>query len=1051
MKRLFCAVCGVMVAASGVAGSKAGDFPDVEGVVVHLDASDLSTIMTNELGQVTNWVSKTDNGLFFYNDDALNAADTGGRMAPPMWTADGSKLGGPAVRFGYNPYESTKSWNVLAPSILNKLPHRTVALVCKTPLRRQIPCNLSHVWGRNKGSTGLGTQSNDVGDGSFGTSSAWISGGRAWVDGALAYDGSNVDLQPIGVGKGDTHTLFVTEAAADVATDWSCSLGGSYYQYGYVYSGTVSEFIAFDRVLDDDERAAVTAYLQNKWMRNSWTGAGDGENWNDPGNWFLGHVPTAAEPVALNGATVRVSGTIESGLIEGGTLVAQAIYTANIKSPLAADVKFETVEREALPVLAGLVAHFDASDLSTMTLDKDDNRVLAWQSRSANGLKLEYAGQDDTTWASGSYSSRAPVYDATTGINGRPAVAFGYLPDLTTSKGTILRPKDGAQIKQRTLFVVCRVPDNDYGVVNVHALWGKDQDAGYGLMCQLGLGLSGQFSTANAMIKDGFAWVNGELAYDGTDEDLKPAGIGNRGKYDLIAVESAADKTFQPSLGGVRYQWGDFYRGRMGELVVYDRVLTADERRIVTAYLQDRWMGGSTVALWSGVGDGESWHDAANWIPAREPDVKESVDLMGATVRVSGAAEARDVVNGTLVAVGAQASVKANLGDDVTVRIDEGTKLTMAAHDASACTVELNGGTLAATTNFAYHTISGCVLDLDASDFASLTLDGDDQVLQWKSKTANGVSFIKYPNAYSGHSVCPPLYRAEGSIVGKPAVEFGAEVGTVLQADGALSERTLFFVFKGYNSYNPFGGQQGLWSGSGNISINGSADGWGYQAWDTSTGFLLGARTYISGGFASDGTAKVKREFAFEARPIQLMAVRRAANAESTSRLLGVGNIGGDAYMKGEIYEVVVYDRELTDDEFNAVQTSLMSKWAIDVHTAPGFVNALSTNMTFAVAADSTVEAVGDRQSVSAITLDAGTAAAYPLLAFTGLAGTLDLSAASLTLVAENELTEKQDLVTSGQATIKGPLASVEPATADVRCRSRRVCFGRTGCVILVR
>ena len=202
MKRLFCAVCGAMVAASGVAGSKAGGFPDMEGVVVHLDASDSTTILTNELGQVTNWVSKTDNGLYFYNDDSVNAADPGGRMAPPMWTADGSKLGGPAVRFGYNPYEGTKKWNVLAPSIPNKLPHRTVALVCKTPENRMIPCNLSHVWGRNKDSTGLGTQSNDVGDGSFGTSSAWISGGRAWVDGALAYAGSNVGLQPIGVGKG---------------------------------------------------------------------------------------------------------------------------------------------------------------------------------------------------------------------------------------------------------------------------------------------------------------------------------------------------------------------------------------------------------------------------------------------------------------------------------------------------------------------------------------------------------------------------------------------------------------------------------------------------------------------------------------------------------------------------------------------------------------------------------------------------------------------------------------------------------------------------------
>ena len=491
-------------------------------------------------------------------------------------------------------------------------------------------------------------------------------------------------------------------------------------------------------------------------------------------------------------------------------------------------------------------------------------------------------------------------------------------------------------------------------------------------------------------------------------------------------------------------------------------MLTAAERKIVTAYLQDRWMKADVNPLWTGLGDGQSWDDAQNWYPTNMPTAQVKVDLLGAEVKVAGTVEALAVENGTLVAEGTEGWVRAKLAADVTVKVGAEARLAVGEYGQAAYAAELDGGTLAATTNFAYSSISGCVLDLDASDRSTLTLNGDGQVVAWRSKTGNGASFVQYTQSQGTHSINPPLYVADSSIPGMPGVRFGVlpdatRAGSVLKADVEIRQQTVFFVLKAVNTYNPFGGQQGFWdsASAGQIRIDGSGAGWGDQIWSTVYGFLSGVDTYISGGFASDGTAKIAdKNQTLSVRPINLVAIRRPSLQEVSGDgkpMLGCAAFAGDNYMEGEVYEVVIYDRALTDDEFNAVQTSLMEKWKLDVHTAPAYSNALSKDIRVTATSDSALACVGDSQSLASVSLDAGEATAYPILTVGGLAGTLDLTSAALTLSAESKIGDRQALIEAGSAVVRGPLAALTPGDAPVRVVRHGVRFGTAGALLIVR
>jgi hypothetical protein len=214
-----------------------------------------------------------------------------------------------------------------------------------------------------------------------------------------------------------------------------------------------------------------------------------------------------------------------------------------------------------------------------------------------------------------------PVYERTL-FNGRGGLRFGL--------GARKRMLGSAVTNAQTLLAVNLIRDtsNDNG-----GFWGMEgNDTG------LRIGGTTWYFPGNG---NDFHYVGagGLVAVNGAVSNA----LVNVGQPHLITSVSGTQKTFLPAIGDYwgSPQWtGRYYRGDVGEILVYDRRLSELERQTVEAALMTKWFLPTASAV----------------LPATAAVTVASgatLDLAGSTVSIASLTGAGVVTNGQLSVTGA--------------------------------------------------------------------------------------------------------------------------------------------------------------------------------------------------------------------------------------------------------------------------------------------------------------------------------------------------------------------------------------------------------------
>ena len=217
--------------------------------------------------------------------------------------------------------------------------------------------------------------------------------------------------------------------------------------------------------------------------------------------------------------------------------------------------------------------------------------------------------------------------------------------------------------------------------------------------------------------------------------------------------------------------------------------------------------------------------------------------------------------------------------------------------------------------------IAGCVLWLDAADVDSLTLQSTD-VQAWGDKSGNG-NDVAQPRSYR-----QPTYVPD-AINGKAVVAFDGADGltsTATNLIGSGEDYTKIVVarFNDLGIANNLCGSDGanghafyLASGSAPVVFHSGV----FEV--TSTREVVPGRPYMLVG-ASDGTTASVH-----------VDGRHGGSAAVTSNFvdeaLQIGWHNGGNFLDGDIAEVIVFDRALTDSERRRIEVYLGEKYALDV------------------------------------------------------------------------------------------------------------------------
>lgn len=226
--------------------------------------------------------------------------------------------------------------------------------------------------------------------------------------------------------------------------------------------------------------------------------------------------------------------------------------------------------------------------------------------------------------------------------------------------------------------------------------------------------------------------------------------------------------------------------------------------------------------------------------------------------------------------------------------------------------------------------VSGLVLHLSASSLAALK--NGDPVVNWTAKT-NGTPVVFEAKA------APPRYKADG-INGQPAVEFVE--GTEFLQSGSLplgSDQglTVIVVCRPQQAIGRLAWQPGSWSVRGTqFNVQPGTKGKVMQdikaTWLSKFGEKLNGQAFCLAGVAAPGqpsVAYINGEIA--ARSKESLPEFAPGDAEVI-----IGNDanapqgGQDQFaLRGEIAEVLVYDRALTEPELKSLQSDFNTKYGL--------------------------------------------------------------------------------------------------------------------------
>ena len=217
-----------------------------------------------------------------------------------------------------------------------------------------------------------------------------------------------------------------------------------------------------------------------------------------------------------------------------------------------------------------------------------------------------------------------------------------------------------------------------------------------------------------------------------------------------------------------------------------------------------------------------------------------------------------------------------------------------------------NGGSFTPTD------IPGLALWLDASDAATITLDGSNNVSQWSDKSGNA------RHASQETALNRPSYTGSGQVNGINCPTFNGTNHFLLTPAVTLSQPTTVFIALRPTSNSWF---RGIYDGS--ITRNAIFGNAGVV--DIHAGTSLPGTTALTLNSASQITAV----FNGASSSTRVNRAARSSGNAGTDSLTGGVHVGRsyNSYWEGQIAEVVAYSGTLSTTQRDAVESYLASRW----------------------------------------------------------------------------------------------------------------------------
>ncbi|MDA3927064.1 MAG: hypothetical protein PF904_20505 [Kiritimatiellae bacterium] len=275
---------------------------------------------------------------------------------------------------------------------------------------------------------------------------------------------------------------------------------------------------------------------------------------------------SAVKTMVLEGRTALLFGTLKDG--PGAPLAVQKIgdgvvYLSDgqkFTGPLNIDGGVVCLQDESAPFISGLSFFLDASEKGSLEVDKE-GRVTEWKEQMTGAVLQQSVA-----------ACPLPVYQAK-GINGKPAVYFDGLTNrIATAK----------KFTQQTVFIV-NLPE---GSPQYGGIWGAEdarRGSDYGIRC-----VGGNVWAGGTNLPHNYFNTFAKYRINGVEDTHFIPGQA----HILCAQRNRTDQLTMPvALGSYFWPEGRSYKGNIGEVLAYNRILTEVERQAVENYLSEKWLG----------------------------------------------------------------------------------------------------------------------------------------------------------------------------------------------------------------------------------------------------------------------------------------------------------------------------------------------------------------------------------------------------------------------------------------------------------------------------
>ncbi len=289
---------------------------------------------------------------------------------------------------------------------------------------------------------------------------------------------------------------------------------------------------------------------------------------------------------------ILIIGILVAGVTQGSRLVAK-FKLATAKS---------LTQSSPVASIEGLAYWFESTSDSSFAPSEavDGAKISNWYDISPNNMAHESVSQSN--------SDNQPVYKSSSELNGLPAVYFD-------ANARYLTNTDYQYSRNVTMFAVVKTPFKKNIVVPGDSEWGNIFSLGMTGQCGfLVSNLASDFSTdVNQFQFWGVYWDATDIAYNRVSQnsailsgvidgsDLNSAKVKysfySDGSYNGEIEDYGCSNSFFNqhgnyssegiTVGGDTYP--DYYQGYIGELILFKRVLTDEERKSVEKYLSQKW------------------------------------------------------------------------------------------------------------------------------------------------------------------------------------------------------------------------------------------------------------------------------------------------------------------------------------------------------------------------------------------------------------------------------------------------------------------------------